>query len=469
MTSQTPGAPRPLTALVTGFEPFAGASSNPSWEAVRLLPDHLPGLPPVPAARVDLVTHLLPVTFAGAARQVRQLLARYRPDVVVHVGLNERAPALMLETRAVNEQTARIPDNAGDQPAARPVVAGGPQVLDATWAAPVLAGRLQAAGVPSALSDDAGRYVCNSTLYTALDVLAPGAGRPAGFLHVPGPDVVPTAQVTGALTLLVGEMAGQVARARSRADGSGEPGQDRLRAALDLARSLGAGSRRPLRVGVTGGIGSGKSTFARLLGQRGARVVDADALARELVRPGEPALADIARAFGQEVLAPDGQLDRAALAAAVFSPQAPPGARERLDAIMLPRIALEAARRMDAGTDTGRDAGMDTGTDTGRHAGASASVNVYDVPLLVEGGMADLLDVVVVVQAPEAVRLARLEQRGLGRQEARDRMSHQASDAQRREVADVVVPNGGDVAALEAGADRLWQALTAPALSCRHG
>lgn len=432
-------APARLTALVTGFEPFGGASLNPSWEAVRLLPSRLSLGEGTGAPTLDLWTHRLPVTFDGAAAQVRDLIDSHAPDIVIHVGLNDRAPAIMLETRAVNEQTARIPDNAGRQPHQRPVLAGGAPELRSSWSAPVLAGRLQAAGLPVQVSDDAGRYVCNTTLYTALATLNPEQVRPTGFVHVPGTEVVPTGQVVAALTALLEDLAGQVLRHRLRSTGAREPGPASLSSALGLAGSLGAGLTRPLRVGLTGGIGSGKSTAARLLAQRGARVVDADALAREVVEPGQSALEQIAQAFGHEVLTDDRHLDRAALAQAIFSPEAPRGARERLDAIMLPRIAATAARRLD-------------------EAGPEA-VSVYDVPLLVEGAMADLLDVVVVVEAPLPVRLARLEARGLSPQQAQARMDHQASDAQRRAVADVVVLNDASEAELAARVEALWEAL----------
>lgn len=450
MSSSRTGHQTPaLTALVTGFEPFGGASVNPSWEAVRLLPPRLGLAPRGDGAEhgpvVNLGTHLLPVTFDGAATQVRRLIAQHRPDIVVHVGLNERAPAIMLETRAYNEQTARIPDNAGHQPRERAIVPGGALVRYSTWAAPVLAGRLQAAGLPAQVSDDAGRYVCNTTLYTALDTIGSGQYRPTGFVHVPRPETVPTAQVVSALTALLGELAGQVLRHRLRGVSGRRPGEVSLAEAIALARTLGAGRERVLRVGLTGGIGAGKSTVARMLAARGAQVVDADVLAREVVAPGQDALEAIVRAFGRQVLAADGSLDRGALAQAVFSPQAAAGARQRLDAIVLPRIAAEAARRMDA--------------DRPGQGQGSGAVSVYDVPLLVEGGMADLLDAVVVVEAPLATRLARLEERGLGREQAVDRMRHQATDAQRREVTDVVVPNDGDEAELAAAVDRLWSLL----------
>lgn len=412
---------------------------NPSWEAVRLLPSRLALGAGAGSPALMVRSYLLPVTFDGAARQVRELISRHCPDVVVHVGVNEKADAIMLEALAVNEQTARIPDNGGDQPHHRPVVPGGPQVLHSTWAAPVLAGRLRAAGLPAAVSEDAGRYVCNSTLYTALDALGPGEHRPTGFVHVPAGQVVPTPQVALALETLLAELAGQVLRQRMRAQATRMPGDDALAQAVALATALGAGRTRPLRVGVTGGIGSGKSTLSRLLARAGAHLVDADALAREVIEPGQPALAEVALAFGDQVLNQAGGVDRAALAAAVFGPQASPGSRERLDAIMLPRIAAEAAYRMDAG--------------------GPAQVSVYDVPLLTEGGMADLLDVVVVVDTALEARLVRLEARGLPRHQALARMRHQATDAQRREVADVVVPNDGDEAAFGTRVDRLWELL----------
>ncbi|MCU0300768.1 MAG: dephospho-CoA kinase [Candidatus Nanopelagicales bacterium] len=195
-----------------------------------------------------------------------------------------------------------------------------------------------------------------------------------------------------------------------------------------------------IRVGLTGGIGSGKSTVSRLLEARGAVVVDGDAIARRLVEPGEPALAEIVARFGPAVLHADGTLDRAALAAIVFPD---PEALAALDAIMHPRIAARSAELL---------------------AGAEASgapVVVYDMPLLVEQGQAGQFDVVLVVQAPQPVRLARLALRGVAAADAEERMRRQASDEQRAAVADIVLDNAGDEAALAAQVDAAWAGIVA--------
>ncbi len=186
-------------------------------------------------------------------------------------------------------------------------------------------------------------------------------------------------------------------------------------------------------IGLTGGVGSGKSTVARMLAARGALVVDADAIAREVVAPGTPALADIVARFGPEVIQPDGTLNRAALAAVVFSDD---DARAALNHITHPRIAAHTA-----------------------HIVASAApgqVVVHDVPLLAENNLAPDYDLVVVVEAPEPIRLERLESRGMPEAEAVRRMASQATDEQRREVADVVLSNVGDLASLQRQVDVLW-------------
>ena len=196
-----------------------------------------------------------------------------------------------------------------------------------------------------------------------------------------------------------------------------------------------------LRIGLTGGIGSGKSTVSRLLEQRGALVVDADLIAREVVAPGTPGLAAISEAFGSGVLAPDGSLDRAALAAVVF---ADPDARRRLDAIVHPLVRARA-------------------TEIAAAAPADAVV-VNDVPLLVETGQAAAYDVVLVVEADSSVRVERLVQRGLAAEDARARMVAQASDEQRRAVADVVLDNSGTPDDLAAQVDAFWTERVAPTL-----
>jgi dephospho-CoA kinase len=189
-----------------------------------------------------------------------------------------------------------------------------------------------------------------------------------------------------------------------------------------------------LRIGLTGGIGSGKSTVSRLLGEHGAVVVDADVIAREVVAPGTPGLAAIVEAFGPTVLAADGSLDRPGLAAVVF---ADPEARRRLDGIVHPLVRarageLEAAAPADA-------------------------VVVHDVPLLAETGQGSSYDLVVVVEADPAVRVARLVQRGLTADDARARIAVQATDEQRRAIADVVLDNSGTPEQLAGQVERLWR------------
>lgn len=194
-----------------------------------------------------------------------------------------------------------------------------------------------------------------------------------------------------------------------------------------------------MRIALTGGIGSGKSTVARLLASRGAIVVDADAIAREIVRPGEPALEEIREAFGSDVIAGDGTLDRARLAAIVFGD---PEALAKLNAITHPRIAQRSADLL--------------------AAAPAGAVVVYDMPLLVEQG-GDALrgwDRIVVVDAPDEVRLERLVARGLDRDDAQRRLDSQATREQRLAVADVVLDNSGDLGALESAVDGLWIGLT---------
>jgi dephospho-CoA kinase len=195
-----------------------------------------------------------------------------------------------------------------------------------------------------------------------------------------------------------------------------------------------------LRIGLTGGIGSGKSTVSRLLVERGAVLVDADRLAREVVEPGTPGLAAVVEAFGDRVLAADGSLDRPALAAIVF---ADPEARRRLDGIVHPLVRQRAAELVAA-------------------APADAVV-VQDVPLLVETGQTASYDLVLVVEADPETRLARLVQRGLTEADARARIAAQASDEQRRAVADVVLDNSGSLESLAEQVDRFWAERVEPA------
>ena len=188
-------------------------------------------------------------------------------------------------------------------------------------------------------------------------------------------------------------------------------------------------------VGLTGGIATGKSTFAALLRARGVPVVDADALARVAVAPGTPALAEVARTFGPEAIAEDGTLDRRRMAALVF---ADPEARRRLEAITHP-----AVRRL-------------VQEETARLAAGGHDLAFYDVPLLFEVGLERDLDSVVVVHAPRSVQQERLARRdGLGPAEADARLAAQMDVEEKAARADFVVENAGSREALGEKADRL--------------
>ena len=189
------------------------------------------------------------------------------------------------------------------------------------------------------------------------------------------------------------------------------------------ARLLRAWSRptgRALYVGLSGGIGSGKSTVATVWESLGAVVFSADEIAREVVQPGTVGLAEIVERFGTGVLNVDGSLDRAALGAVVFSSRE---AREDLERITHPRIAQRVHER--------------------RSQVSPSSIVVYDVPLLVESNMVDEFDCVVMVHARLAERISRLEQRGLDRTSAASRIDAQAGDEERLEVANISIANHG--------------------------
>jgi dephospho-CoA kinase len=196
-------------------------------------------------------------------------------------------------------------------------------------------------------------------------------------------------------------------------------------------------------IGLTGGIGTGKSAVARMLAELGAAVIDSDVLAREVVAPGQPALAEIAAAFGPEVLAPDGSLDRRALGRIVFSDAA---ARRRLEAITHPRIRAESARRVEAAE------------------AAGYKVCVCDVPLLYEVGydLLGLYDEIWVVTAPEEVQLARIRARDrLDEDAARARLRAQWPLALKAQRADRVIDNGGDLAATRRQVEAALAAVSA--------
>ena len=223
-TSGSDAADAPVTVHVTGFEPFDGAASNASWDAVRFLPDTI-GLVD---GRADLTRELLPVTFAGAMAAGCRVIEHACPDIVVHVGLGTRAREVRLETTARNTTAARAADNAGRTPAGR-LVPGGPSELRATWPAAALVGRLGAAGLPVARSDDAGDYVCNATFYASLAAAAkaPAKDRPViGFVHVPPEEVVPAPAAAQVLRALIVELADLIRRRRaSPGGGGGLPGR----------------------------------------------------------------------------------------------------------------------------------------------------------------------------------------------------------------------------------------------------
>jgi len=193
-----------------------------------------------------------------------------------------------------------------------------------------------------------------------------------------------------------------------------------------------------LRIGLTGGIGSGKSEVSRRLAAHGALVIDADVLAREVVGPGTPGLAEVVEAFGSGVLADDGSLDRATLGAQVFGDDA---GRRRLEAIIHPRVRGRAAEIEAA-------------------AGPDAVV-VHDIPLLVETGQSDAFDGVIVVDVPIEVQLERLVRgRGMSEGEAWNRIAAQASRQQRAGAADWIVDNTGSLADLDAAVARVWKELS---------
>jgi dephospho-CoA kinase len=192
-----------------------------------------------------------------------------------------------------------------------------------------------------------------------------------------------------------------------------------------------------LRVGLTGGIGAGKSEVSARLAAQGAVVIDADAIAREVVEPGTEGLAEVVEAFGPEVLLPDGTLDRPRLGEIVF---ADPELRGKLNEIVHPRVGARMA-------ELEREAGP-------------ASIVVHDVPLIAESGRTDAYDLVVVVDVPPRVQLDRLvRRRGMTREQAEARMAAQAGREQRLAIADIVIDNSGSLAELDRQVGDLWSEL----------
>ena len=200
---------------------------------------------------------------------------------------------------------------------------------------------------------------------------------------------------------------------------------------------------RDVLIGLTGGIGSGKSAVANLFAERGARIVDADKVAREVVAGGSAGLRAVVDEFGAKVLGNDGELDRTRLAHIVF---ADPQARERLNAIVHPLVAdrIEAMLAEQS----------------------SVEVVVYDVPLLVEGSVQNRhdFDLILVVEAPEDLRVQRLQRdRNMTEEQVRARMASQATDDQRRAIADVVIVNDGNRTVLSTAVDKVWRERIRPA------
>jgi dephospho-CoA kinase len=192
-----------------------------------------------------------------------------------------------------------------------------------------------------------------------------------------------------------------------------------------------------LTVGLTGGIGAGKSEVARLLASYGAILVDADRIAREVVEPGTEGLAAVVAEFGPEVLAPDGSLDRPRLGAVVFADEE---RRKALNAIVHPLVGARSAEL--------------------QQAAGPGDIVLHDVPLLTENGLAPYYDRVVVVDADPATQLDRLVRlRGMTEDEARSRMAAQATREERLAVADAVIDNNGPLEALEAQVRAVWAEL----------
>lgn len=194
-----------------------------------------------------------------------------------------------------------------------------------------------------------------------------------------------------------------------------------------------------LKVGLTGGMGSGKSTVARRFAELGAAIIDADQIARDVVEPGEPALAELAEAFGEGILLDDGSLNRGELAKRAFVSAEK---TELLNSITHPRIEQRTEEQFNAAGD---------------------AIIVFDSPLLIEMGQSDAQDLVVVVHTPVEVRLDRLvESRGVDREDAKQRIAKQISDDKRLQFADVVLENSGTEEELLHQVDRIWERIIQP-------
>jgi dephospho-CoA kinase len=194
-----------------------------------------------------------------------------------------------------------------------------------------------------------------------------------------------------------------------------------------------------LLVGLTGGIASGKTTVSAMLAERGAEVIDADHIARQVVLPGTPAWCKIRDHFGPGVLHPDGQLDRQALADLVFADKSK---LALLNEITHPAIFARIADRLEA------------------HHGQDVVV-VLDAALLIEAGLADGVDVVIVVHSPREIQVERLAAKGVGQTDARNRIASQLEPEKRLARADIVIDNSGSLEALGRQVDKIWEELRA--------
>lgn len=195
-------------------------------------------------------------------------------------------------------------------------------------------------------------------------------------------------------------------------------------------------------VAVSGGIGSGKSSVTRVFATQGAVTADADTIAREILEPGEPALSEVARAFGGDLLRQDGSLDRALLASRVFGGEGADESVARLNAITHPLIEARAWSIL--------------------RGAPEGSLAVYDIPLLIEGDHVDRFDAVVIVDAPIEERVKRLEGRGFAPEDARARIRAQASSQERRAIATIWIDNEGSSDDLEEVARLVYERWLTP-------
>ncbi|WP_218038107.1 dephospho-CoA kinase [Acrocarpospora pleiomorpha] len=195
-------------------------------------------------------------------------------------------------------------------------------------------------------------------------------------------------------------------------------------------------------MGLTGGIGSGKSEVAKRLAARGALVIDADLIAREVVEPGTPGLAEITATFGDTILRPDGTLNREALGRIVFTD---PDRLKALNAIVHPKVGARVAEL--------------------QHTAPEDAIVVYDVPLLAENNLASMYDKVIVVDADDTTRLTRLTTiRGMTPEDAQARIAAQSTREARLAIADIIIDNNGPLSALDAQVAELWHELIHVAL-----